>query len=77
MKTCDACLARIARQDCHRNRHGEYICRSCQAAGVKVVNRSRILRGSRGIWRQLTWALAGTVLAILVVAVLILFSHET
>ena len=42
LKQCSACAASVERGKCHKNRHGEYICRSCQAAGVTVTFRRRV-----------------------------------
>ena len=42
LKNCSICGVAVDRTDCHKNRHGEYICRSCQAAGIKMTH-----------WRQL------------------------
>jgi hypothetical protein len=41
MKTCARCGVSVAREDCHRNRYGEYICRPCQAAGASVPRSRR------------------------------------
>lgn len=40
-RVCSACGTRIERRECHKNRYGEYICRHCQAAGIKFVRRTR------------------------------------
>ncbi len=36
-KTCSACSSVVARQACHRNRYGEYICHGCQAKGTRFT----------------------------------------
>lgn len=38
-RVCSACGTSVAREDCHKNRYGEYICRECQSAGIKFVRR--------------------------------------
>ena len=43
IKQCAACGSQVARKDCHRNRYAEYICRPCQANGVKFTPRGRRL----------------------------------
>ena len=30
------------RDDCHRNRYNEYICKSCQAKGIRFTWRNRL-----------------------------------
>ena len=40
-KSCASCGVDVARQDCHRNRYGEYICRTCQAAGIRFSPQRR------------------------------------
>lgn len=30
LRTCLACAREVDRKDCHRNRHGKYICHECQ-----------------------------------------------
>lgn len=37
LKVCVGCKKEVPRQDCHRNRYGEYICKDCQAAGLKYT----------------------------------------
>ena len=54
-KICAVCGVTVARKDCHKNRYGKYICRNCQAVGVRPGWRQRWLRGSRraaawGFW---------------------------
>ena len=38
-RICTGCGATVSRRDCHRNRYGEYICRGCQAVGIKYSPR--------------------------------------
>ena len=42
LKTCSACNISIERKNCHKNRYNEYICRTCQSAGVKLTWRRRL-----------------------------------
>jgi hypothetical protein len=42
LKTCSACRATAERKDLHKNRYGEYLCRECQAAGIKLTGRQRL-----------------------------------
>ena len=37
LRVCSACGANIDRKDGHKNRYSEYICRKCQAAGIKFT----------------------------------------
>lgn len=61
-KICSVCGVTVARKDCHKNRYGKYICRNCQAAGVKPTRRQKLLFGTkRAVWG------AWVVLAVLVV----------
>jgi hypothetical protein len=39
---CSICKAPVLRKDCHRNRYDEYICRSCQDAGIRFSWRKRL-----------------------------------
>lgn len=38
-RVCSACGTSVAREECHKNRYGEYICRECQSVGIKFVRR--------------------------------------
>ena len=38
---CAACGASVDRNDCHKNRYAEYICRKCGSAGIKFTRRRR------------------------------------
>lgn len=48
-KRCATCGNTVDRQDCHKNRFGEYICRTCQAAGLKATP----LRKQRHVTKKL------------------------
>jgi|GEM_PF-1893790 len=41
-RVCSSCAATVERQDCHKNRYSQYICRQCQTAGVKFTGRQRL-----------------------------------
>ena len=73
-KTCSACGASVARQDCHKNRFGEYICHDCQALGIGSTRRSRIWAWVSRVLRRSVWAIAGLGLTLVVLAMLILFA---
>lgn len=62
-KVCSSCRLVVTRTDCHKNRYGEYICRACQASGVRFTRRAKF--GFLG-GRLLTWIwLSLAVLALL------------
>ena len=69
VRICSSCAATVDRRNCHKNRHSQYICRRCQAAGTKFTNarRGRYFARRRFF---LKWTLSllflGTVLAGLV-----------
>ncbi len=44
-RVCSGCGATVPRVDCHKNRYAQYICRRCQAAGIKFTR-----RGQMGYW---------------------------
>lgn len=46
---CSACGATVERKDCHRNRYGEYICRRCQAAGIRFTWHQRLQHLRQGM----------------------------
>ena len=57
MRVCTGCGTKVARQDCHRNRYGEYICRPCQAAGFKFGWRQGLRHRFQYVFRQYAlWA---------------------
>ena len=66
-KIFSVCGLTVARRDCHKNRYGKYICKNCQAAGVKPSLSERMLRGARravrGFWLGLAGVMAAGVLA--------------
>lgn len=41
-KACAACRLWVSREDCHRNRYNEYICKSCQAKGIRFTWHNRL-----------------------------------
>lgn len=63
-RQCSACGTVVARKECHRNRYAEYICRACQAKGIKFTPHGRRRHGLRR-------ALAPLLVAILFVSVLL------
>ena len=44
----------MTRHNCHKNRYGEYVCRSCRKAG-KHWTRRRVLWNA--IWKRRHWAI--------------------
>ena len=66
-KTCSVCGAVVERQDCHRNRFAEYICKTCQSAGIKSTWRRR----AKHITKKFTLRAGRWVGAALLVVVLI------
>jgi hypothetical protein len=75
-KVCSSCRLVVARSDCHKNRYGEYICRACQASGVRFTRRRRFgFLGGRlftGAWVGLTVAV---VLALVSFTTYVLVAH--
>ncbi len=69
LKVCSGCKKEIPRQDCHRNRYGEYICRACQAAGFKFTWRHLLAQHFKTGFRKYALWVAYLVLGILAVAV--------
>lgn len=61
LKKCGSCGASVERKDCHKNRFAEYICRKCQAAGIKVSWRQRL----QALLRKVLLGVAGLRLSIL------------
>ena len=41
-RSCAGCRQLVAREDCHRNRYGEYICKSCQSKGIRFTWPNRL-----------------------------------
>lgn len=70
LRKCSGCGATVPRRHCHKNRYGEYVCRSCQAAGIKFTKAAR--------WRSwigqtpaiVMWSLTVTALLALLIWVL-------
>ena len=62
-KICSVCGLTVARRDCHKDRYGKYICKNCQAAGVKPSLRERLLRGARRVVWGFGLGLAGVMAA--------------
>lgn len=60
-RVCASCGAVVARQDCHKNRYGEYLCRVCLKSGVRSTSKGRARHWSRRVLRTgLRWvALVG------------------
>lgn len=67
LRTCAACGATVPRQDCHRNRYGEYLCRACQKAGVKRTLRGTLQKNARRAALRILNAILFTALGLLVV----------
>ena len=42
MRTCNACSTLVHRDEVHKNRYGQYICKACRADGVRAVGRRRV-----------------------------------
>jgi hypothetical protein len=61
---CSFCQDTVLRQDCHRNRYGELVCRTCQASGVRFgwFNQLRYQMGKAG---TLAWVLLGATALVL------------
>ena len=41
-RICASCGARVQREDVHKNRYAQYICRQCRSSGVKAVGQKSI-----------------------------------
>jgi hypothetical protein len=46
-RACSACGAIVAREECHKNRYAQYICRQCQSTGIKFVRQRPSHRSRR------------------------------
>ena len=46
-KVCAGCRLWVSRDDCHRNRYNEYICKSCQAKGLRFTWNNRLRNYAR------------------------------
>ena len=66
MKSCSSCGETVLRTDCHRNRYGEFICRKCQAQGIKFTQRGRANQYVKSWLIRLLWLLAGILVFIVV-----------
>ncbi len=66
-KICFKCGVAVARPDCHKNRYGEYVCRSCQAAGVKASWWQALRQVSKKMVRRIVLWLTGAALLVLFV----------
>jgi hypothetical protein len=56
----------VKRQDCHKNRYGEYICRTCQASGIKFTRLHRSLYWNKPLVVWFLWLAVGTLLSLLI-----------
>lgn len=66
-RKCSGCGLTVSRGDCHKNRYGEYLCRNCQAAGMKFTGAARSRR-----WRRRAPAIIlSSLLAMAVIALVI------
>ncbi len=54
--TCSTCSTTGEREDCHRNRYGEYICRKCRVAGITFTWHQRLRHLKK---MMLPWLLLG------------------
>lgn len=66
-RKCSGCGVTVARRDCHKNRYGEYVCRTCQAAGMKSTRTARWRRWLGQTPGIILWSLAGTALIALAI----------
>jgi len=74
LNVCSACKASVKREDCHKNRYGEYICKICIADGVRF-SRLRQLdylfnKKRRTLWRIAAYAVILATTTFLLVKVL-------
>lgn len=65
LKKCGSCGASVERKDCHKNRFAEYICRQCQAAGIKASWRQRLQGLTQTMLRKVWLGMAGLSLSVL------------
>lgn len=66
-RTCSGCGATVSRRDCHKNRYGEYLCRSCQASGMKFTRTKQLRHWAGHTPAILMWSLVGAALVALAV----------
>lgn len=62
-RVCASCSATVERQNCHKNRYSQYICRQCQDLGIKFTNRSKRRYFHRRRY-VLTWAFSVVILGV-------------
>ena len=67
LKTCSACGSTVSRQDCHKNRYKEYVCRTCQAAGIRYTRAARLTYWLQRMPFVILWSLIGTALIALAI----------
>ena len=46
-KVCAGCRVWVSREECHRNRYHEYICKRCQTKGIRFTWRNRLREYAR------------------------------
>ncbi len=57
-RRCATCGNTVERKNCHKNRFGEYICRTCQAAGLKATPLRKQRHVTKKVIKKMTrWAL--------------------
>ena len=64
---CAVCKAPMLRKDCHRNRYGEFICRTCQATGIRFTWPRRLQYAMRKLGLAV-WVFLGATAALLLLA---------
>ena len=67
LRQCSGCGVTVARRDCHKNRYGEYLCRTCQAAGMRFSRTAPLRRWLGQTPAIVLWSLAGTALIALAI----------
>ena len=68
LRTCNACSTRVHRDEVHKNRYGQYICKACRSDGVRAVGRRRI---SHLMHRMPTALLAFLIVVLATAAILV------
>jgi hypothetical protein len=66
MRTCNACSTLVHRDEVHKNRYGQYICKVCRASGVRAVGRRRV----HDLARRIPTALVAFLVVVVVLVVL-------
>lgn len=75
-RLCAGCGIEVARKDCHRNRYGDYICRTCQAGGFRFTKEKKRRHLLAKVIRYVLMGLVGIALAgLLFTATYVLFDH--